>query len=43
MLEDLEEELLEYKTTGEFLEDLRKEFRGGDNELVKMVELKRLE
>ena len=43
MLEDLEEGLLEYKTVGEFLADIKKEFRGGDKELVKVAELKRLE
>ena len=43
MLEDLEEGLLEYKTVGEFLADIKKEFRGGDKELVKVAELKMLE
>ena len=43
MLEDLEEGLLEYKTVGEFLADIKKEFRGGDKEIVKIAELKRLE
>jgi len=43
MLEDLEGELLEYKNIGEFLADIRKEFRGGDKELVKVAELRRLE
>jgi len=42
-LEDLERELLEYKNVGEFLTDIRKEFREGDKESVKIVELKRLE
>ena len=43
ILEDLEAGLLEYKTAGEFLAEIRKEFRGGDEEIVKVVELKRLE
>ena len=42
-LEDLEGELLEYKMVGEFLADIRKEFEGEDEELVKVAELKRLE
>jgi len=42
-LEDLEGELLEYEIVGEFLADIRKEFRGGDEELAKVTELKRLE
>lgn len=43
ILEDLEEGLLEYKTVGEFLADIKKEFRRGDEEIVKVAELKRLE
>jgi len=39
----LEEGLLEYKTVGEFLADIKKEFRRGDEEIVKVAELKRLE
>ena len=35
--------MLEYETVGEFLVDIRKEFGEGDEELVKVVELKRLE
>ena len=35
--------LLEYETVGEFLTDIRKEFRGGDEEALKVAELKRLE
>ena len=42
-MEDLKGELLEYKTVGEFLVDIRKEFGGGNEESVKVVELKRLE
>jgi len=43
VLEDLEGELLEYETVGEFLADIKKEFRGGDKESVKVAELWRLE
>ena len=43
MLEDLEGRLLEYELVGEFLVDIKKEFRGGDKELVKVAELQRLE
>jgi len=43
MLEDLEEGVLEYEIVGEFLADIKKEFRGGDKETVKVVELERLE
>jgi len=43
ILEDLEGELLEYKTVGEFLVDIRKKFGEEDEESVKVAELKRLE
>ena len=43
LLEDLEEGLLEYENVGEFLADIRKEFEGGDKELVKVVKLRKLE
>ena len=42
-LEDLEGGLLEYEMVGEFLANIRKEFRGGDEESVKIAELKKLE
>ena len=42
-LEDLERKLLDYKTVGEFLTDIRKEFGGGDKKLVKVAELKKVE
>ena len=35
--------MLEYETVGEFLVDIRKEFGGGDEESVKVAELKKLE
>jgi len=34
---------LKYKTVGKFLADIRKKFRRGDKESVKVTELKRLE
>ena len=40
---NLEEEELEYELVGEFLAAIKKEFRGGEEELVKVAELKRLE
>jgi len=43
MLEDLEGGLLEYKTVGEFLAEIKKKFGLGDKEGVKVAELKRLE
>ena len=43
ILEDFELGNLEYKTAEEFLVDLKKEFGGGDKEVVKVVELRKLE
>ena len=43
ILEDLEEGLLEYKTVGEFLMDIKKEFGEGDKESIKVAELQKLE
>jgi len=42
-LENLEAGLLEYETAEEFLVDIRKEFGEGDEESVKVAELRRLE
>jgi len=39
----LEEDLLEYKTAGEFLADIKKEFGERDEKGVKVAELRRLE
>jgi len=39
----LEAEVLEYEMAGEFLADLKKEFRGEEKEIVKVAELRRLE
>ncbi len=43
MLEDLKRGLLKYENIGEFLADIKKEFGGEDKELVKVVELRRIE
>ena len=43
ILEDLGGGLLEYKTAEEFLVDIKKEFGGRDEEIVKVTELKRIE
>ena len=43
VLEDLEEGLLEYKMVGEFLTDIKREFDGRDEELIKAAELQKLE
>ena len=39
----MERELLEYENIEEFLVDIRKKFGGGDKQLVKVAELRRLE
>ena len=41
-MEDLEEGELEYESVGEFLAAIKKEFGGGEEESVKVAELKRL-
>jgi len=38
----LKEGSLEYKTVGKFLADLKKEFSGGDDETIKIVELEKV-
>jgi len=43
ILEDLEKGNLEYKTVGKFLADFKKEFKRGDDETIKVAELKRIE
>ena len=43
MLEELEAGELEFETVGEFLAEIKKEFRGGEEESVKAAELKKLE
>jgi len=42
-MKDLESRSLSYTTVGEFLSDLKKEFDGGDNEMIKVAELKKIE
>ena len=43
MLEKLEVGELEFKTVGEFLTEIKKKFGGGEEESVKIAELKKLE
>ena len=43
ILEELEVGEVEYKSVGEFLTEIKKEFGGGDEELLKVVKLKRIE
>ena len=43
LLEDLKVRVLEYKIVGEFLADLRKDFKEKEEETVKTAELRRLE
>ena len=42
-MENLEAREIEYKSAGEFLIKLKKEFGGGEKELVKVAELRKLE
>ena len=42
-MEELETEEMEYETVEEFLISLKKEFSGGEEESVKVVELRKLE
>jgi len=42
VLEDLEVGKVEYELAGEFLTQIKKEFGGGDEELMKVIELKRI-
>ena len=43
MLEELEAGELKFKTVGDFLAEVKKEFGGGEKELVKAAELRKLE
>jgi len=43
VLEDLEVEKVEYESAGEFLTQIKKEFGEGDEESMKVAELKRIE
>jgi len=42
-LKDLKTESLEYETVEEFLVDFKKKFRGEDDKIIKVAELKRIE
>ena len=42
-MENLKEEMLEYELVEEYLAAIKKEFRGGEEESVKVAELKKLE
>ena len=41
MMEDLENDSLKFPTVGDFFTNLKQEFRNGNNELVKVTELKK--
>jgi len=43
IIEELETEEIEFKLAGEFLAEIKKEFGGGDEESVKVAELKKIE
>jgi len=43
MLEDLKSDKVEFESAGEFLLELKKEFGGGDEESIKVAELRRIE
>ena len=43
ILEELEVGEVEYKSVGEFLTEIKKEFGGGEKESLKVAELKRIE
>ena len=43
VLEELETGEIEFENVGKFLAEIRREFRGGDEELVKVAELKKIE
>ena len=43
MIEDLENGSLKLPTVGEFLANLKQKFRNGNNELVKITKLKKVE
>ena len=42
-MEDLKRELLNYKIVGELLSDLKEEFSGGNDEMMKVAGLKKVE
>jgi len=42
IIENLKKGLLNYEVVGEFLADLKEEFSGGDDEILKVAELKKI-
>ena len=42
IIKDLEKGLLNYEVVGEFLADLKEELNGGDDEILKVAELKKI-
>ena len=42
IIKDLEKGLLNYEVVGEFLADLKEEFSGEDDEILKVAELKKI-
>ena len=43
MIKDLKRELLNYKIVGELLSDMKEEFSGGNDEMMKVAESKKVE
>ena len=43
IIKDLESRNLSYAIIGEFLSDLKQEFSGGDDEMMKVAKLKKIE
>lgn len=43
VIKNLKSESLSYTTVGEFLLDLKEDFGRGDNKMIKVAELKRVE
>ena len=43
IIENLKSRSLSYVIIGEFLSDLKEKLGGGDNKIIKMVELKKVE
>ena len=42
-MEEIDTEEIEFETAGKFLVEIRREFGGGDEKLVKVAELKKIE
>ena len=43
VMEEIDAEEIEFEIAGEFLAEIRREFGGGDEKLVKVAELKKIE